>query len=244
MIICFYNLIDYSIVYEKLIIANTINYSLISQNIINDDGEINFVRDNLDQIFNDTYAKCLKKSTNLNFTYQWKVKPKNCSSKINVVLMIKSSIYKGEMRRILRQRWARNVSISQYHIRRIFLIGSAPSDQKSVLLDHEIAIHDDILQGDFLDTYKGGTKKVLLGMRYVKLFCSSTRLIIFADDDAVISMWNFLQYFDDILGDRSATANLLKMIAGFEIRDSQPRRKKMVNLVFLAPADQFYSRKN
>lgn len=79
----------------------------------------------------------------------------------------------------------------RYKIKRIFLIGSPTDDQTIPLIEREVVQYNDILIGNFPDEYKSVSKKVFMGMRFVKIFCRKVPLITIIDDDAIVFPWNY-----------------------------------------------------
>lgn len=65
------------------------------------------------------------------------------------------------------------------------------------LITIEHKTHDDILQGTFLDTYQTVTYKVLMGLKFVKHFCSTVKFIVVIDDDSVALPWNLFHMLPD-----------------------------------------------
>lgn len=69
-------------------------------------------------------------------------------------------------------------------------MGTAPSNQSTPLIEKESFIENDILQGDFEDTYHSVTRKVMMGFHFVKLHCPRVKRILVTDDDTLIIPWN------------------------------------------------------
>ncbi|EZA56538.1 hypothetical protein DMN91_001866 [Ooceraea biroi] len=83
-------------------------------------------------------------------------------------------------------------------IRRVFLLGTLDADAErkthvtqSALVD-ESRRFGDILQGDFLDTYRNLTRKHLMGLRWAVSNCRSVRYIMKMDDDIVVNLYGVL----------------------------------------------------
>lgn len=68
-------------------------------------------------------------------------------------------------------------------------MGSA-LNKSTPLIEKENFIENDILQGDFEDTYHSVTKKVIMGFHFVKTHCPRAQRILVADDDTLILPWN------------------------------------------------------
>lgn len=75
-------------------------------------------------------------------------------------------------------------------MKRVFLVGKGEGQRIHPLLKEESIQFRDILQGNFTDTFRSVTTKVVLGMKFVKEHCSSVKYVIVADDDAIVLPWN------------------------------------------------------
>ncbi|XP_071105168.1 beta-1,3-galactosyltransferase 1-like [Haliotis cracherodii] len=65
----------------------------------------------------------------------------------------------------------------------IFLLGRTRSEVGQAVLSEENVAHGDILQGNFIDTYRNLTLKVLMGLNYVSEYYPSTQYVLKADED-------------------------------------------------------------
>lgn len=69
-------------------------------------------------------------------------------------------------------------------------MGTTQLNQLTPLIEKESFIENDILQGDFEDTYRSVTRKVMMGFHFVKMHCPHVKRILVADDDALVLPWN------------------------------------------------------
>lgn len=84
-------------------------------------------------------------------------------------------------------------------IRRVFLLGTLNNDaerrthvSQNALLD-ESQRFNDILQGDFLDTYRNLTHKHLMGLRWTLNSCRHVKYIMKMDDDIVVNIYGMME---------------------------------------------------
>ncbi|XP_072762726.1 beta-1,3-galactosyltransferase 5 isoform X2 [Anoplolepis gracilipes] len=84
-------------------------------------------------------------------------------------------------------------------IERVFLLGKLNDDaekrthvSQGALLD-ESRRFNDILQGDFLDTYRNLTYKHLMGLRWAMNNCKHVKYIMKMDDDIVVNIYGILK---------------------------------------------------
>ncbi|XP_046578793.1 beta-1,3-galactosyltransferase 1-like [Haliotis rubra] len=79
------------------------------------------------------------------------------------------------------QRWPG--SNLTWNIKIIFLFGHTGSKECDAILKEESKLYGDILQGNFYDSYKNLTLKVLSGLKYVAEYYPGTQYVLKADDD-------------------------------------------------------------
>lgn len=106
-------------------------------------------------------------------------------------------------------------------MRRIFLVGSSPQGIIPSLLEKEIELYKDILQGTFEDTFRSVTAKVILGMKFVKQFCPNVKYIFVSDDDTLLVPWNLFPLINDSVNNNN---NSVFYFAGFIYSSSYPSR--------------------
>ncbi|XP_071789656.1 beta-1,3-galactosyltransferase 1-like [Asterias amurensis] len=79
----------------------------------------------------------------------------------------------------------------------VFLLGEEPwekfSPETRDLLQDESATHHDILQADFLDTYKNLTIKTIVALKWIHTYCSHASYFMKTDDDMYISYANIVK---------------------------------------------------
>ncbi|XP_011168579.2 beta-1,3-galactosyltransferase 5 [Solenopsis invicta] len=108
--------------------------------------------------------------------------------------------YAGEpsARSALRRAYT-NEELQALGIRRVFLLGTLNDDAEkkthvlqNALLD-ESRRFNDILQGDFLDTYRNLTRKHLMGLQWAANNCKDVKYIMKMDDDIVVNIYGILE---------------------------------------------------
>lgn len=102
-------------------------------------------------------------------------------------------------------------------IKRIFLLGTLNDDAErktqvlqNALLD-ESRRFNDILQGDFLDTYRNLTHKHLMGLQWAVNNCKDVKYIMKMDDDIVVNIYGILEKLHwGMVEENSLTGYILK----------------------------------
>ena len=130
--------------------------------------------------------------------------PNICSeSPIFLVIFVHSKFDHFTKRNIIRDTWA---SLKNYHfkyIATVFLLGQSKNSSLQGLIDAEAEKHGDIIQGQFLDTYRNMTHKHLTGLKWVTQFCSQSKFVLKVDDDTFVNtirLVHFLERHTDAAG--------------------------------------------
>lgn len=120
-------------------------------------------------------------------------------------------------------------------IRRVFLLGRLNSDDErkmhisqNALLDESHRFND-ILQGNFLDTYRNLTYKHLMGLQWAMNNCKYVKYIMKMDDDIVVNIYGILE----MLQSDTIENNFL---SGYILRNMVPVREP-TNKWFVSKAE-------
>lgn len=126
---------------------------------------------------------------------------KSCSLKckgvsdLRLVYIIKSSPENAYKRTAIRTTWGYEHRFSDVEIRRVFLIGELNENTHlQALIDQEAQRFQDIVQGNFTDTYFNNTYKTMMGFEWAVKFCSNGQFFMFVDDDYYVSTKNVLRF--------------------------------------------------
>jgi len=60
-------------------------------------------------------------------------------------------------------------------------------------IDAEFAQHADLVQGNFIDSYKNLTLKAVLGLRWMSQYCSQAPFAIKTDDDTFLNIFEMVR---------------------------------------------------
>jgi hypothetical protein len=102
-----------------------------------------------------------------------------------LLITIKSATDHFEHRMAVRESWS-TVEIENVEI--VFLLGQSGSEQINNAIQQEANDFDDIVQGDYRDTYSNLTLKALNGLEYRKTICFQPEYILAIDDDTYVNL--------------------------------------------------------
>ncbi|KAJ8023067.1 Beta-1,3-galactosyltransferase 1 [Holothuria leucospilota] len=111
---------------------------------------------------------------------------KNAKKVFLMVVMI-SAPMNFEQRKLQRL-YCLNVSeISGKRIERLFLVGNSGNSSLNKRIKEESIIYQDIVMGNFHDSYRNLSLKTLFGLRWASMYCSQAHYVMKADDDTFIN---------------------------------------------------------
>lgn len=107
-----------------------------------------------------------------------------------LVLLVATEPADTAGRSAIRQTWGNESSVPGVSVLRLFLTGVHPvfGGPLRRVLEEESALHRDILQQDFLDTYHNLTLKTLMGMEWVSRHCPDAAYVVKADRDVFLNL--------------------------------------------------------
>ena len=92
-------------------------------------------------------------------------------------------------RSVIRSTWASTEVTRKLNVKVVFLLGLSNSSVIESLVTQESKDYLDIIQGNFIDSYKNLTYKHLTGLRWVSKFCNESFFVMKVDDDAFIDIF-------------------------------------------------------
>ena len=108
---------------------------------------------------------------------------------LRLVFLVKSAIGNTDKRAAIRKSWGNEKRFSDV------LVGQSLTNVKlQAEIEAELRLHNDIVQGDFDDTYFNNTVKTAIGLRWAVESCAKSRFYMFVDDDYYVSNRNVLAY--------------------------------------------------
>ena len=126
----------------------------------------------------------------------------NGQDQVKVILFLIPSEPKNSLRRkIIRQTWLNTTNVTTNVVfRNLFVLGkssysvSKPEKWKSTLelLKWENRLYNDILLGDFVESYWNLTYKTMFGITWANFFCQGADFIFKIDDDVLVLQNKFL----------------------------------------------------
>lgn len=142
-------------------------------------------------------------------------------SKNLLLILILSSRENYAYRNVIRKTWASVFSIGNWNIKYAFLIGSSSLTNTDTILENKISQewrkNQDLIIGNFIDSYKNLSYKQLMGYKWALRYCTEAKFILKTDDDVFVDSFQLVKYVDSLI-------NHDKIIVGHVNYNSLPQR--------------------
>lgn len=115
---------------------------------------------------------------------------------LSFVVIVHSATTHFMRRSSIRETWANFNLFKKHSMRIVFLLGKPQKDSTQALIEHEATLNKDIIQGNFLDSYKNLTHKGVLGLRWISEACSQAKFIVKVDDDVFLNVFKLMQQIE------------------------------------------------
>lgn len=116
--------------------------------------------------------------------------PDKCKEHVPfLVLLITVERWQQEARQAIRNTWGKEDFLPGVKILRLFFLGvdsKLNTDAKQALLRESQEFHD-IIQQDYMDTYKNLTTKVLMGLNWITTYCPHAVYVMKTDSDMFVN---------------------------------------------------------
>ncbi|XP_041640455.1 N-acetyllactosaminide beta-1,3-N-acetylglucosaminyltransferase 2a [Cheilinus undulatus] len=149
--------------------------------------------------------------------------PHVCDENPFLLLVVKSLTSHFDRRQAIRETWGRAGVLANHTVAVVFLLGNTiPSDHQpdlQELLVHEAALHRDILQWDYRDTFFNLTVKEVLFLRWFNQHCPHARFVLKGDDDVLVNTPQIMELLQNMSDSR-----VKDFFIGDVIKNASPHR--------------------
>lgn len=146
----------------------------------------------------------------------------NKGENLLLLAFIPISADKFKERQQIRKTWSNRTLFPS--MRAVFLFGYE-NPEKSNNLANENKIYQDIIQEDFIDSYKNLTIKTIMGFKWIAEYCSNAKFSLKIDDDVVVNTPILLNYLEELINNK--TENTKNSYIGLYYRKPPVVRSKL-----------------
>ncbi|XP_078582023.1 beta-1,3-galactosyltransferase 5-like [Branchiostoma floridae x Branchiostoma japonicum] len=120
--------------------------------------------------------------------------PGKCAgSDVFLLVIVTSSPDNHAQRFAIRQTWGNETNVPGTVIKTVFAVGKPGNASTQRGLEYENKVYKDIIQEDFVDSYKNLTLKTVMCMKWASEFCPYAKFVMKADDDAFVNIFNLVR---------------------------------------------------
>lgn len=153
--------------------------------------------------------------------FEYTINSKTCDANINTVIIVTSYFGNVETRSAMRRAFS-NKKLREFGIKRVFLLGLAPDDKyttQNAIID-ENRRFGDLVQGNFLESYRNLTYKHVMGHKWVGENCGSVQFVLKMDDDIVVDLYKIRKVLSGLQWKKTKS-----VMAGYILRNMKPIRE-------------------
>ena len=140
-----------------------------------------------------------------NFTPNFIINNENvCSDSVDVVACVHSAPEHSQLRDIVRRTWANQRFWPNLRIRTMFFVGTSQVNHSiQELLVAEEKEHNDIVQVNFVDTYRNLTLKAVSVLHWLRAYCPHSKYYMKVDDDVIVNIFTLQEQFMNVTSNYS-----------------------------------------
>ncbi|XP_023235638.1 beta-1,3-galactosyltransferase 5-like [Centruroides sculpturatus] len=114
--------------------------------------------------------------------------------KLFLIIFVHSSPTHFQRRATIRSTWGKDRTVAGKSVRLVFMLGTVNDLQLQQSIIREQQLFGDLVQGNFVDSYRNLTYKHVMGLKWVTYFCRQVKYILKTDDDVYVDIFQFISY--------------------------------------------------
>ncbi|XP_002734882.1 beta-1,3-galactosyltransferase 1-like [Saccoglossus kowalevskii] len=157
---------------------------------------------------------------------------KSGSNDVFLLILVASAPRHYTRRMAIRKTWGQPQRLGQYHNRNVitlFLLGKPKNSSIQMALQQEDRIYRDIIEEDFMDSYKNLTLKTIMGLKWAYYYCQEAKYIMKTDDDMLVNTRTIVSYLE--------VAETTELMVGWMFKN--PKVVRDPNSKWFVPLEQY-----
>lgn len=118
--------------------------------------------------------------------FEFIINRKLCKSE-SFIILVHSAVENWSHRNLIRQTWG---TYGKVHVN--FLLGAVNSTALQQQILRESNAYEDIIQGNFMDTYRNLTYKHAMALKWFQYYCAEAKYLVKTDDDIIVNIPNLM----------------------------------------------------
>ncbi|XP_052102449.1 beta-1,3-galactosyltransferase 5-like [Mytilus californianus] len=123
---------------------------------------------------------------------------RKCKNKhVFLLVLVYSATCKFEERQVIRKTFGSISKFDNKHIEYVFVLGQTANDTQQMDIEQESVKYKDMIQGNFIDSYRNLTYKRVFSLFWVNKFCNNVTYVLKIDDDITVNIPFLIPYLRD-----------------------------------------------
>ncbi|XP_022100332.1 beta-1,3-galactosyltransferase 1-like [Acanthaster planci] len=114
------------------------------------------------------------------------------NSSVFLVMLVKSGVGDVFDRQQIRRTWGGDTVVKDRRTITMFLLGTTTNRNTTASVQRENHEYSDIIQEDFVDSYRNLTIKNMMGLKWITMFCPSATYVASVDADVMLNVHNLV----------------------------------------------------
>ncbi|XP_019613482.1 PREDICTED: beta-1,3-galactosyltransferase 5-like, partial [Branchiostoma belcheri] len=152
--------------------------------------------------------------------------PGKCSKDVFLLIMVISAPGDADLRHAIRKTWGQETIDPDIVMKTVFTVGIPNNASVQKNLEHENTLNQDIIQEDFVDSYRNLTLKTVMCLKWASEFCPGAKFVMKVDDDTFVNIYSLVRHLKRLFANKTTRLVTGHVNSGVEpIRDSNATEK-------------------
>eukprot|EP00058_Branchiostoma_floridae_P015865 XP_002601353.1 hypothetical protein BRAFLDRAFT_82723 [Branchiostoma floridae] len=121
-----------------------------------------------------------------------------------LVVVVTSAPGHVKQRDAIRQTWGNENILPHKNVKVLFALGRSDNPQVENAVQREVRTFQDIIQEEFLDSYRNLTIKTVMVLKWTVTFCSGADYLMKTDDDMFVNIETLVSHLKSLKDDKSS----------------------------------------
>ena len=148
------------------------------------------------------YVQAMRKQIPANpHDFHFLINPVSVCAEKDIFLLVYVHTAPGHIRRrmAIRETWGKRQYYPGHNLRLVFLMGMSMEASVQAAISMESDLYGDIVQENFVDSYRNLTYKAIMAMKWISRHCPQPTFVLKTDDDIFVNMFNLVSHLDSIM---------------------------------------------
>lgn len=144
-----------------------------------------------------------------NFTYLKNPSHMCIGKEVYMITYIHTSPINFHKRQTIRNTWGDKRLLDQHKTKLVFVMGQVEDTKVMKKLELENAHYGDIVQEDFIDSYRNLTYKGIAALKWISNYCNNTVFALKTDDDILVNIFKLVNHLKNVVEKQLGRKDLL-----------------------------------